>query len=83
MSFFHMIMRFFSFFGEEIPASARQQGKVGVNKVITTWFPNSLETKRFYTETERLLTVAPAILILAGGYFLSGMLVPDRNRRRQ
>ncbi|MGB7540111.1 MAG: MFS transporter, partial [Anaerolineales bacterium] len=52
------------------------QGFVGVFpwNVITTWFLYYLETERHYTETERLLTMAPAILILAGGYFLGGVL---------
>jgi MFS family permease len=52
------------------------QGFVGVFpwNVITTWFLYYLETERSYTETERLLTMAPAILILAGGYFLGGLL---------
>jgi MFS family permease len=52
------------------------QGFVGVFpwNVITTWFLYYLETERGYTETERLLTMAPAILILAGGYFLGGLL---------
>jgi MFS family permease len=52
------------------------QGFVGVFpwNVITTWFLFYLETERNYSETERLLTMAPAILVLAGGYFLGGLL---------
>jgi MFS family permease len=52
------------------------QGFVGVFpwNVITTWVLFYLETERNYSETERLLTMAPAILVLAGGYFLGGLL---------
>jgi MFS family permease len=52
------------------------QGFIGVFpwNVITAWFLYYLETERVYTENERLMTMAPAILILAGGYFLGGVL---------
>jgi MFS transporter, Spinster family, sphingosine-1-phosphate transporter len=52
------------------------QGFAGVFpwNVITTWFLYYLETERNYTADERMLTMAPVILILAGGYFLGGVL---------
>ena len=52
------------------------QGFAGVFpwNVITVWFLYYLETERFYTESERLLTMAPAVLFLAGGYFVGGLL---------
>jgi MFS transporter, Spinster family, sphingosine-1-phosphate transporter len=52
------------------------QGFVGVFpwNVITFWFFAYLETERGYDETAILLTMAPAILVLSGGYFLGGAL---------
>jgi MFS family permease len=52
------------------------QGFVGVFpwNVITFWFFAYLETERFYDEQAILFTMAPAVLILAGGYFLGGSL---------
>lgn len=40
--------------------------------VITFWFFAYLETERGYSETAILFTMAPAVLVLAGGYFLGG-----------
>lgn len=50
------------------------QGFVGVFpwNVITYWFFRYLETERNYSSNEVLLTMAPAILVLAGGYFVGG-----------
>lgn len=50
------------------------QGFVGVFPwtVITYWFFRYLETERFYTSDEILMTMAPAILVLASGYFIGG-----------
>jgi predicted MFS family arabinose efflux permease len=42
--------------------------------IITFWFFAYLETERGYDETAILLTMAPAVLILAGGYFVGGSL---------
>jgi MFS family permease len=52
------------------------QGFVGVVpwNVITFWFFNYLETERGYGESEILLTMAPAVLVLAGGYFVGGVV---------
>jgi MFS transporter, Spinster family, sphingosine-1-phosphate transporter len=52
------------------------QGFAGVFpwNVITIWFLYYLETERYYTADERMLTMAPVILILAGGYVLGGIL---------
>ena len=52
------------------------QGFVGVFpwNVITYWFFRYLETERNFTSDEVLLTMAPAILVLAFGYFLGGAL---------
>lgn len=52
------------------------QGFVGVFpwNVITYWFFNYLETERSYNSDEVLMTMAPAILVLASGYFLGGWL---------
>jgi MFS transporter, Spinster family, sphingosine-1-phosphate transporter len=50
------------------------QGFVGVFpwNVITYWFFHYLETERFYTSDQVLVTMAPAILVLASGYFFGG-----------
>jgi MFS family permease len=52
------------------------QGFVGVFpwNVITYWFFRYLETERGYTSNEVLLTMAPAILVLASGYFVGGAI---------
>jgi MFS family permease len=52
------------------------QGFVGVFpwNVITYWFFRYLETERGYSSDEVLITMAPAILVLAGGYFVGGAL---------
>lgn len=50
------------------------QGFVGVFpwNVITYWFFRYLETERNYTSDQVLLTMAPAVLVLASGYFIGG-----------
>lgn len=50
------------------------QGFVGVFpwNVITYWFFRYLETERNYTQDEIFMTMAPAILVLAAGYFVGG-----------
>ena len=52
------------------------QGFVGVFpwQVITYWFFRYLETERFYDAQQVLTTMAPAILVLAAGYFVGGAL---------
>ncbi len=52
------------------------QGFVGVFpwNVITYWFFAYLEKERFYSEEQILATMAPAILVLASGYFVGGWL---------
>jgi MFS family permease len=52
------------------------QGFVGVFpwNVITYWFFRYLETERFYTADEVFMTMAPAVLVLAAGYFVGGAL---------
>jgi MFS family permease len=52
------------------------QGFVGVFpwNVITYWFFRYLETERFYSADEVFMTMAPAVLVLAGGYFVGGAL---------
>jgi len=52
------------------------QGFVGVFpwNVITYWFFRYLETERFYTSGQVLLTMAPAILVLSAGYFVGGAI---------
>lgn len=52
------------------------QGFIGVFpwNVITYWFFRYLETERNYSSDEVLLTMAPAILVLAGGYFVGGAI---------
>jgi MFS family permease len=50
------------------------QGFVGVFpwNVITYWFFRYLETERFYSANEVFITMAPAVLVLASGYFIGG-----------
>jgi MFS family permease len=52
------------------------QGFFGVFpwNVITYWFFRYLETERFYTEDAVLMTMVPAVLVLALGYFVGGYL---------
>jgi MFS transporter, Spinster family, sphingosine-1-phosphate transporter len=52
------------------------QGFVGVFpwNVITYWFFRYLETERGYSQGAVLGTMAPAVLVLAGGYFVGGAL---------
>ena len=52
------------------------QGFVGVFpwNVITYWFFRYLETERYYSADEVFMTMAPAVLVLAGGYFVGGAL---------
>jgi MFS transporter, Spinster family, sphingosine-1-phosphate transporter len=52
------------------------QGFVGVFpwQVITYWFFRYLETERNYDANQVLITMAPAVLVLAGGYFVGGWL---------
>ncbi len=52
------------------------QGFVGVFpwNVITYWFFRYLETERGYDSNSILMTMAPAVLILAAGYFVGGAL---------
>ncbi|NIS82093.1 MAG: MFS transporter [Anaerolineales bacterium] len=52
------------------------QGFVGVFpwNVITYWFFNYLETERNYTQDAVLMTMAPAVIVLASGYFVGGWL---------
>jgi predicted MFS family arabinose efflux permease len=52
------------------------QGFVGVFpwNVITYWFFRYLETERFYSADEVFTTMAPAVLVLASGYFVGGAL---------
>jgi len=52
------------------------QGFAGVFpwNVITYWFFTYLEEERGYDQNSILFTMAPVILILAGGYFLGGIL---------
>ncbi len=52
------------------------QGFVGVFpwNVITFWFFRYLETERHYSQGAILTTMAPAILVLASGYFIGGFL---------
>ncbi len=59
------------------------QGFFGVFpwQVITYWFFRYLETERFYGPEDVLLTMAPAVLVLASGYFVGGAL-GDRLFRR-
>jgi MFS family permease len=52
------------------------QGFVGVFpwQVITYWFFRYLETERCYDANQVLITMAPAVLVLAAGYFVGGAL---------
>ena len=52
------------------------QGFVGMIpwNVITYWFFRYLETERNYSSDEVLMTMVPAILVLAAGYFIGGAL---------
>jgi MFS family permease len=52
------------------------QGFVGVFpwNVITYWFFRYLQTERYYSEQAVFLTMAPAVLVLASGYFVGGMV---------
>jgi MFS transporter, Spinster family, sphingosine-1-phosphate transporter len=52
------------------------QGFVGVFpwNVITYWFFRYLETERSYAPDAILTTMAPAVMILALGYFVGGMI---------
>jgi MFS transporter, Spinster family, sphingosine-1-phosphate transporter len=52
------------------------QGFVGVFPwtVITYWFFRYLETERNYSPEEVFLTMGPAVLVLASGYFVGGAL---------
>jgi len=52
------------------------QGFVGVFpwNVITYWFFRYLETERYYSQDEVLMTMVPAVMILAAGYFVGGMI---------
>jgi len=52
------------------------QGFVGVFpwNVITYWFFRYLESERFYSADEVFMTMAPAVLVLASGYFVGGAL---------
>lgn len=52
------------------------QGFVGVFpwNVITFWFFAYLELERGYEEQAILLTMAPAVLVLASGYFVGGSI---------
>lgn len=61
------------------------QGFVGVFpwNTITYWFFRYLETERGYTSTEVLTTMAPAILVLAAGYFVGGAIGDYLFRRTQ
>ena len=52
------------------------QGFAGVFpwNVITFWFFRYLETERGYDSTAILVTMAPAVLVLAAGYFVGGAI---------
>ena len=52
------------------------QGFVGVFpwNVITFWFFRYLETERNYSPEAVLATMAPAVLVLASGYFIGGAI---------
>jgi MFS family permease len=52
------------------------QGFVGVFpwNVITFWFFRYLETERSYDSNAVLMTMAPAVLVLAAGYFVGGAI---------
>jgi MFS family permease len=59
------------------------QGFVGVFpwNVITYWFFRYLETERGFASDQVLITMAPAILILAGGYVVGGAIGDAMFRR--
>jgi len=52
------------------------QGFIGVFPwtVITYWIFRYLETERYYSQDEVLITMVPTVLVLAAGYFLGGMI---------
>ncbi|MFN2274288.1 MAG: MFS transporter [Anaerolineales bacterium] len=52
------------------------QGFIGVFpwNVITFWFFRYLEVERGFADSEILITLGPAVLVLASGYFVGGML---------
>jgi len=52
------------------------QGFIGVFpwNVITYWFFRYLETERYYSQDEVLMTMVPTVMILAAGYFVGGMI---------
>lgn len=52
------------------------QGFVGVFpwNVITFWFFRYLQTERNYNDTQVLVTMVPAVLVLASGYFVGGSI---------
>ena len=52
------------------------QGFVGVFpwNVITYWFFRYLEVERNYSPDAILITMGPAVLVLAGGYFVGGVV---------
>ncbi len=52
------------------------QGFIGVFpwNVITFWFFRYLEIERGFEENEILLTLGPAVLVLAAGYFIGGSI---------
>jgi MFS family permease len=52
------------------------QGFIGVFpwNVITFWFFRYLEVERGFADSEILMTLGPAVLVLAGGYFVGGLL---------
>ena len=52
------------------------QGFIGVFpwNVITYWFFRYLETERNYSQDSILMTMAPAVLVLAFGYFIGGAI---------
>jgi MFS family permease len=43
-------------------------------QVITYWFFRYLESERFYDQSAVMMTMVPAVLILASGYFVGGLL---------
>ncbi|MFO8037200.1 MAG: MFS transporter [Anaerolineales bacterium] len=43
-------------------------------QVITYWFFRYLESERFYDQSAVMMTMVPAVLILASGYFVGGFL---------
>ena len=61
------------------------QGFVGVFpwNVITYWFFRYLEVERNYDSQAVLMTMAPAILVLAAGYFIGGAIGDFFFRRNQ